>query len=257
MKRIAIFILLCSVLFVSSFAMAMTEAELPAPADWSRSVRAPSFSMTTADGKTLTSGNFGAGANLLLVYGRIGCFNTRAFLGSIQPAMSLLKEHGITVLVGVHDNPSNEAMKEFTADFPGIVCGKVSNYYNESGMWTGLEAWNGAASYSITFPAVFLRDASGKLRYCSTGFVSNPLSIVAAAIEMSGGQSGDSKKNGDLNQDGKVNGKDSILLLQYLAGWDVAYDKDAYDINKDGAVNGKDSILLLQYLAGWDSDYIE
>ena len=53
-----------------------------------------------------------------------------------------------------------------------------------------------------------------------------------------------------------MNGKDNILLLQYLAGWDVTVDMDAADINGDGQVNGKDNILLLQYLAGWDSAYI-
>ena len=64
------------------------------------------------------------------------------------------------------------------------------------------------------------------------------------------------KKPGDLNKDGTVNGKDSMLLLQYLAGWDVNIDKNNADINGDGTVNGKDSMLLLQYLAGWESAYI-
>lgn len=57
---------------------------------------------------------------------------------------------------------------------------------------------------------------------------------------------------GDVNGDGRVNGKDSVLLLQYLAGWDVAVDPKAADVSGDGRVNGKDSVLLLQYLAGWD-----
>ncbi len=57
---------------------------------------------------------------------------------------------------------------------------------------------------------------------------------------------------GDVNGDGVVNGKDSVLLAQYLAEWDVSIDLDAADVNADGEVNGKDSVLLAQYLAEWD-----
>jgi len=57
---------------------------------------------------------------------------------------------------------------------------------------------------------------------------------------------------GDTNSDGAVNGKDGILLAQYLAEWDVSIDMDAADVNGDGKVNGKDGILLAQYLAEWD-----
>ena len=67
---------------------------------------------------------------------------------------------------------------------------------------------------------------------------------------------GTSKKAGDLNNDGKVNLKDSMLLLQHLAGWDVMFNDVNADINGDGKVNLKDSMLLLQYLAGWESEYI-
>ena len=57
---------------------------------------------------------------------------------------------------------------------------------------------------------------------------------------------------GDTNSDGKVNGKDLILLRQSLAGWDVTIAGAAADCNGDGKINGKDLILLRQYLAGWD-----
>lgn len=57
---------------------------------------------------------------------------------------------------------------------------------------------------------------------------------------------------GDVNGDGAINGKDSTLLMQYLAEWDVDIDKAAADVNGDGEVNGKDSTLLMQYLAEWD-----
>lgn len=57
---------------------------------------------------------------------------------------------------------------------------------------------------------------------------------------------------GDVNGDEIVNGKDGILLAQYLAGWNVTIVDLAADCNGDGNINGKDGILLAQYLAGWD-----
>ena len=52
-----------------------------------------------------------------------------------------------------------------------------------------------------------------------------------------------------MNGDGKVNGKDSILLLQHLTGQTSdTFNLTNADYNADGKVNGKDSILLLQYL---------
>jgi hypothetical protein len=57
---------------------------------------------------------------------------------------------------------------------------------------------------------------------------------------------------GDTNSDGKVDGRDLILLRQKMAGWSVTLDEAAADCNGDGTLNGKDLILLRQKLAGWD-----
>lgn len=59
---------------------------------------------------------------------------------------------------------------------------------------------------------------------------------------------------GDVNSDGLVNGRDVILLRQYIAGWDVSVDLKAANVNGDDAetVNGLDMILLRQYVAGWN-----
>ena len=57
---------------------------------------------------------------------------------------------------------------------------------------------------------------------------------------------------GDVNGDGKVNGKDATRFLQKLANWDVGFVEGAADTNGDGKVNGKDVTRLLQYLANWD-----
>lgn len=57
---------------------------------------------------------------------------------------------------------------------------------------------------------------------------------------------------GDVNDDGAINGKDGILLAQYLAEWGVSINEAAADVNNDGVINGKDGVLLAQYLAEWD-----
>lgn len=57
---------------------------------------------------------------------------------------------------------------------------------------------------------------------------------------------------GDVNSDGVVNKKDSLLLKRYLADNTVEIDKKAADVNADNSVNKKDSLRLKQYLAGWD-----
>lgn len=57
---------------------------------------------------------------------------------------------------------------------------------------------------------------------------------------------------GDLNSDGVVNKKDSLLLKMYLAGNTTDIDTDAADVFTDGSVNKKDSLLLKRYLAGND-----
>ena len=57
---------------------------------------------------------------------------------------------------------------------------------------------------------------------------------------------------GDLNDDGKVNATDAVMLAQFLANWDVEMNEDAADCNGDGVINAKDSVMLAQYLANWD-----
>lgn len=81
-----------------------------------------------------------------------------------------------------------------------------------------------------------------------TGEVVSQLDVDEVSYELSY----DSEMVGDVNGDGKVNGKDGILLAQYLAEWDVTINMDAADVNGDGKVNGKDGVLLAQYLAEWD-----
>ena len=56
---------------------------------------------------------------------------------------------------------------------------------------------------------------------------------------------------GDINNDGKINMKDIVLLQQFLNGWNVSINKQAANVNADSSINMKDIVLLQQYLNGW------
>ena len=57
---------------------------------------------------------------------------------------------------------------------------------------------------------------------------------------------------GDVNRDGKVNGKDVILVRRHVALFDDELDLRTADVNGDGKVNGKDSLVLSRYVAMFD-----
>ncbi|MBQ6885450.1 MAG: dockerin type I repeat-containing protein [Clostridia bacterium] len=57
---------------------------------------------------------------------------------------------------------------------------------------------------------------------------------------------------GDANGDGKVNGRDYAMILQYINGVNVTIDLTAADVTGDGKVNGRDYAKILQAINGWD-----
>lgn len=179
-----IFVLFIALVFL--LVSGASASGLPAPAEFNTNVEAPSFMMTAVGGQNLTSDNYGAGKNMLLVYGRVSCGNTQWFLYNLQDWLDQLSASGVTVLVGLHDDPEDDVITDFSDYFGGVRCAKVSNDYYESGMWTGLDAV-GAGTNQVYFPVVFLRTADGRLRYYSTGYVEDPLPVISAAIVMAGG----------------------------------------------------------------------
>ena len=57
---------------------------------------------------------------------------------------------------------------------------------------------------------------------------------------------------GDVNGDGGVDVRDSVMLNRYLAGWSgVEVDAKASDVNGDGVIDVRDLVRLRRYLAGW------
>lgn len=61
----------------------------------------------------------------------------------------------------------------------------------------------------------------------------------------------DSGIKGDLNNDGKVDAADGVLMNRHLAKWNVSINKENADINGDGTVNAADGTLLNRKLAKW------
>lgn len=57
---------------------------------------------------------------------------------------------------------------------------------------------------------------------------------------------------GDLNDDGKVNAMDLIILRKYIAGLITDLDASFADINGDGKVGATDLIILRKLIAGFD-----
>ncbi len=60
---------------------------------------------------------------------------------------------------------------------------------------------------------------------------------------------------GDANDDGKINMKDYVLVLQKANGWDVELNEVNADVNGDNKINMKDYVLILQKANGWDVEF--
>lgn len=161
--------------------------ELPEAVVRDASHSMPPFTLFTSSGETLTQSNFGSGKNLIMVYGRIACGNTRKFLSDIVPYIELLGRRDTKVLVALFDDPTEEEMKAFERLYPGIVCGKLPADDSDYSLWDALYKFGHVdedGSISVVFPAIFLKNQQNKLTYCSTGYVTEPLKIIAGALEM-------------------------------------------------------------------------
>ena len=120
-----------------------------------------------------------------------------------------------------------------TSDFTEESATFVTLTFHVSGT-----AQNGAqAPLSVTYdPDDIINAAEGSI----------PLNLVDGGVQVVTGMAG------DINGDKKVNNRDVVRLLQYIANWDVEVDQGALDVNGDGKVNNRDVVRLFQYIANWD-----
>lgn len=60
---------------------------------------------------------------------------------------------------------------------------------------------------------------------------------------------------GDVNDDGKVNSKDTVILMRYLAGYNVTINKENADVFVDGKIEKMDEIVMMLHVADWDIEF--
>ena len=159
-----------------------TTETLPTGVDHSKRYDLPELHLIGSSGGSIT-GDTVKGKDMILVYGRIACLNTRAFLSDISPFMDLMKRRGVQVTVALYDDPSYDEMKAFASDYPGIVCTKLAE--DDYSMWAGMSLF-GNEGNSVTFPVIFLKNRNNKLTYYSTNYVEHSLAVVSGALDMAG-----------------------------------------------------------------------
>ena len=58
--------------------------------------------------------------------------------------------------------------------------------------------------------------------------------------------------HGDVNDDGKVDGMDLMMMRLWLTGWSAPeFNVDSADLNDDGKVDGMDLMIMRLHLTGW------
>ena len=154
--------------------------ELPEGVDISADHELSELHLVTEDNQDLTADSF-SGKTIILVYGRITCGNTRAFLSDISPYLDFLSRRGVQVVVALFDNPSAAEMKSFAALYPGIVC--VKHAEDDYAIWYALDSFEYTEDY-IVFPVIFLKNTLNRLTYYSTDYVEEPLRILSGALKM-------------------------------------------------------------------------
>lgn len=55
---------------------------------------------------------------------------------------------------------------------------------------------------------------------------------------------------GDADNDGKVTLRDTVAINRYINNLSVDINFEAADVNEDGEINGDDSLMLMDYLVG-------
>ena len=131
-----------------------------------------------------------AGNGVVLVFGREDCFNTRSFLKGFRPEAEGLASVGVETLVSVIEANGVEdilAMEDALAG-DGVDTG-YNLLYDQSGLMRNyLHAVGFDTTTGVSFPCVFLINASGQIVSYSTGFVSNMTETIASAYALGTGK---------------------------------------------------------------------
>ena len=165
------------------------------------------------------------------------------------------------------------ATKDYTTDINGTVNYDTANgTYSASctGLTSGkqyvlLVAEGTPDSYTITENSILYIDQAG-----SDGSISFPAFIpknIADSVVLLGGEFADGSSPkvlgtivsqytlGDVNDDGRVNGLDTTMLMRALGRLETltGNQEKAADVTKDGRVNGLDTTKLMRVLGRLES----
>lgn len=108
----------------------------------------------------------------------------------------------------------------------------------------GSSAFQGnTAVKTVSLPSTIERIGASAFKNCTglskvTSYTADAQPPVAARIP------------GDVDDNGKVDAYDALLVLQYDAGWNVSLEKTNADVNANGGVDIDDAVLILLYGAG-------
>ena len=174
--------------YLASFEMEYTEPWEKPETVLDKPVTIDPFSMDGPAGTYRLSSYEGNG--VVLVFGRRTCYNTRTFLKRFNSEVEGLASVGVETLVSVIDATGVEdilAMEE-TLREEGISP-EYRFAYDQSGlMWNYLRAVGFNTDSGVSFPCIFMIDASGQIVSYSTGFVNNMSEIIASAYALGTGK---------------------------------------------------------------------
>ena len=155
-------------------------SDLPAPFELTTYYSGYTYTQKDSKGNETTDKSF-AGKRVLHVMGRTSCPNTQAFLSYVTAAAAVLEAADVEVavtLVNLNDN----TWPEYEELLSSFHCWKSwsGGLIQESAILRHFDQMN--EDLSITFPVVMLADTDGNIIYCSTGYVEEPLRVIATAI---------------------------------------------------------------------------
>ena len=183
---------------------------------------------------------------ILLVVAVITCAQASTRSGNLNSEIIWrMNDKGVLTILGEGDMPDFEKAEDapwnaYRDQIVGIVfSGKITRIGNYA--FTECTKVK-HVSFVDTIKSI------GKRAFYSCGLLSASNSREGTAVIL---------KNGDVNEDGAVDGRDSIRLMKYLAGETDPETGDTFiinefnaDINGDGNVDEHDLLRLMRYLSG-------
>ena len=61
---------------------------------------------------------------------------------------------------------------------------------------------------------------------------------------------------GDANDDGEVTTRDALLIMQWIAGFDVTINEENANCNGDDEVTTRDALMIMQWIAGFEVELV-